>query len=59
MKRPKANRTTERRMMWPRSSRLESPRRRRFLKEKGMATPTMKRKKGKIRSVGVHPCHSA
>jgi len=22
-------------------------------------TPTMKRKNGKIRSVGVHPCHSA
>ncbi len=28
-------------------------------KEKDMETPTINKKKGKIRSVGVQPCHSA
>ena len=31
----------------------------RFDSENGIATPTMNRKNGKIRSVGVQPCQSA
>ena len=30
-----------------------------FPSENGIATPTISRKKGKTRSVGVHPCHFA
>jgi hypothetical protein len=59
MKRPRAKRITDLRTMCARSWLLESPRWRRLPKEKGMATPTIKRKKGKMRSVGVHPCHWA
>src|SRR4051794_37926996 len=36
-----------------------SPRARRELSERCVVIPTMKRKNGKIRSVGVHPFHSA
>lgn len=35
---------------------IESPY---FAKEKAIATPTQKRKKGNTRSVGVHPDHAA
>lgn len=43
------------------SSRIRrlTPRSRNLPYEKVIATPTMKGKKGKIRSVGVQPCHSA
>ncbi len=37
----------------------EAPRSIRFDIEKTPAVPTMKRKNGKMRSVGVQPCHSA
>jgi hypothetical protein len=30
-----------------------------FLRESVIATPTMNRKNGKMRSVGVHPFHAA
>jgi len=30
-----------------------------FFSENRMATPTINKKKGNTRSVGVHPCHSA
>ena len=30
-----------------------------FSKENGRATPTTKRKNGKTRSLGVHPCQAA
>ena len=32
---------------------------RRLANENGIATPTMNRKNGKMRSVGVHPFHAA
>ena len=54
MNSPSPKRMRERRTTWRNRSLRESPRASRLPKEKGMATPTMNRKKGKTRSVGVH-----
>src|SRR3979490_584135 len=56
---PGANRPRPRHRTCLRSSRLDSPRFSRELKETAIATPTINRKKGKTRSVGVHPFHWA
>ncbi len=48
-----------RRTTWMTSDRREMPRAMREANDSVMETPTMKRKKGKIRSVGVQPFHSA
>ncbi|OYV65959.1 MAG: hypothetical protein B7Z72_11915 [Gemmatimonadetes bacterium 21-71-4] len=42
-----------RRMIWRRSSASSAPRARRAESESSVVMPTMKRKKGKMRSVGV------
>ena len=56
-KMPSANRISARVSAWRMISALDAPCRRRLAIEKGSATPTMKRKNGKIQSVGVAPCH--
>src|ERR1700693_4531949 len=56
---PRAKMITERRQILSRTRPRGSPAARRRARAKGIATPTMNRKKGKIRSVGVQPCQSA
>jgi hypothetical protein len=58
-KRPSAKIAAPRRRTFRTSSRSLAPRARRAFSERCVVMPTMKRKKGKIRSVGVHPCHGA
>src|SRR6476646_8322262 len=52
---PIANRASPRHKTCLKRCGRESPRRRRELNEKAIATPTMKTKKGNTRSVGVQP----
>src|ERR1035438_7152672 len=49
----------ERRRAWPNNASRLWPCSNRRAVESGMATPTIQMKKGKIKSVKVHPCHSA
>jgi hypothetical protein len=49
----------ERRSVWRKRSLFAAPLSRRRPNENAIETPTMKRKKGKIVSVYVQPCHSA
>jgi hypothetical protein len=46
-------------MICARMARSSSPRARRALSERYVVMPTMNRKNGKTRSVGVHPCQGA
>ena len=48
-----------RRAVWRMIAPSLSPRARRASRERYVVTPTMNRKNGKIRSVGVHPNHGA
>src|ERR1017187_7455519 len=49
----------ERRRAWPNNASRLWPCSNRRAVESGMATPTIQMKKGKIKSVKVHPCQSA
>jgi hypothetical protein len=57
--RPSRISTSDRRHTWSKSSRRLWPSSTRCVKENTMATPTMNRKKGKMKSVGVQPLQAA
>ena len=59
IRKPKRKIRAPLRMIWRRMAASSSPRARRLSSDRQVVTPAMNRKNGKMRSVGVQPCHAA